>query len=178
MVRTASARATSRVRPRRNQRPRHGTRAPGELLATRRGLGRRRQIPHGLRPLLYDSKQILSDQLEHWAITSERRGDGHLNLALLTDGLRADALAGNHDRRRLPLLPDTELKFHRRHSPATSISTAPVHGAHHTDLSGYGRRAQRRQRDNARHLYITTSAPIPHRVVCVNRWICSIPTRL
>ena len=39
--------------------------------------------------LLYDSKQVLSDQLEHVIETSERRGDGYLNLALLTDGLRA-----------------------------------------------------------------------------------------
>src|SRR5438309_10848881 len=44
--------------------------------------------------LLYDSKQILSDQLEHVVETSERRGDGHLNLALLTDGLRAEREQG------------------------------------------------------------------------------------
>src|ERR1041385_5331148 len=44
--------------------------------------------------LLYDSKQILSDQLEHVMETSERRGDGYLNLALLTDGLRAEREQG------------------------------------------------------------------------------------
>src|SRR5579871_4020784 len=44
--------------------------------------------------LLYDSKQILVDQLEHVAATSERRGDGYLNLALLTDGLRAEREQG------------------------------------------------------------------------------------
>src|SRR6202046_1441026 len=44
--------------------------------------------------LLHDSKAILEDQLEHVAETSERRGDGYLNLALLTDGLRAEREQG------------------------------------------------------------------------------------
>src|SRR5579872_6561832 len=44
--------------------------------------------------LLYDSKQVLVDQLEHVAQVSERRGDGYLNLALLTDGLRAEREQG------------------------------------------------------------------------------------
>jgi sulfate adenylyltransferase large subunit len=44
--------------------------------------------------LLHDSKAILEDQLEHVAISSERRGDGYLNLALLTDGLRAEREQG------------------------------------------------------------------------------------
>jgi sulfate adenylyltransferase large subunit len=44
--------------------------------------------------LLYDTKQILADQLEHIEETSERRGDGYVNLALLTDGLRAEREQG------------------------------------------------------------------------------------
>src|ERR1019366_5933183 len=44
--------------------------------------------------LLHDSKSILEDQLEHVQATSERRGDGYLNLALLTDGLRAEREQG------------------------------------------------------------------------------------
>src|SRR3954468_16959116 len=44
--------------------------------------------------LLYDSKQIFEDQLEHVQQTSERRGDGYVNLALLTDGLRAEREQG------------------------------------------------------------------------------------
>jgi sulfate adenylyltransferase large subunit len=44
--------------------------------------------------LLHDSKSILEDQLEHVAETSQRRGDGYLNLALLTDGLRAEREQG------------------------------------------------------------------------------------
>ena len=44
--------------------------------------------------LLYDSKQVMADQLEHVEETSERRGDGYVNLALLTDGLRAEREQG------------------------------------------------------------------------------------
>ncbi len=44
--------------------------------------------------LLHDTKSILEDQLEQVAETSERRGDGYLNLALLTDGLRAEREQG------------------------------------------------------------------------------------
>jgi sulfate adenylyltransferase large subunit len=44
--------------------------------------------------LLYDTKQILADQMEHIEETSERRGDGYVNLALLTDGLRAEREQG------------------------------------------------------------------------------------
>src|SRR5665811_841085 len=44
--------------------------------------------------LLHDSKSIFEDQMEHVVETSERRGDGYLNLALLTDGLRAEREQG------------------------------------------------------------------------------------
>jgi sulfate adenylyltransferase large subunit len=44
--------------------------------------------------LLYDTKQIMADQLEHIEETSKRRGDEYVNLALLTDGLRAEREQG------------------------------------------------------------------------------------
>ncbi|MDH4176665.1 MAG: GTP-binding protein [Thermoleophilia bacterium] len=44
--------------------------------------------------LLYDTKQVFVDQWEHIEATSERRGDGYVNLALLTDGLRAEREQG------------------------------------------------------------------------------------
>src|SRR5688500_17854007 len=44
--------------------------------------------------LLFDTKQILVDQLEHIEETSKCRGDGYVNLALLTDGLRAEREQG------------------------------------------------------------------------------------
>ena len=40
--------------------------------------------------LLYDTKSIFEDQLEAVEDSSRRRGEGYVNLALLTDGLRAE----------------------------------------------------------------------------------------
>ncbi len=44
--------------------------------------------------LLYDSKSIFTDQLEAVERTSEQRGDSYTDLALLTDGLRAEREQG------------------------------------------------------------------------------------
>jgi sulfate adenylyltransferase subunit 1 len=40
--------------------------------------------------LLYDSKSIFEDQLDALEASSRNRGEAALNLALLTDGLRAE----------------------------------------------------------------------------------------
>src|SRR6476660_1032278 len=47
-----------------------------------------------IRRLLDDTKQIFVDQMEHIEETSKRRGDAYVNLALLTDGLRAEREQG------------------------------------------------------------------------------------
>ena len=44
--------------------------------------------------LLYDSKSIFEDQLEAVEAASERLGNAEVNLALLTDGLRAEREQG------------------------------------------------------------------------------------
>src|SRR5438105_9372385 len=44
--------------------------------------------------LLYDTKSIFEDQLEAVERTSRQRGDEYTNLALLTDGLRAEREQG------------------------------------------------------------------------------------
>jgi len=44
--------------------------------------------------LLYDTKQIMVDQLEHIEDASRRRGHDYVDLALLTDGLRAEREQG------------------------------------------------------------------------------------
>ena len=44
--------------------------------------------------LLYDSKQVLADQLEHVEQTSRRMGHEFVDLSLLTDGLRAEREQG------------------------------------------------------------------------------------
>lgn len=44
--------------------------------------------------LLYDSKSIFEDQLDSIEESSKKRGDEHVNLALLTDGLKAEREQG------------------------------------------------------------------------------------
>src|SRR5438876_11223785 len=44
--------------------------------------------------LLFDSKQIMVDQMEHIEDASRRRGHDYVDLALLTDGLRAEREQG------------------------------------------------------------------------------------
>ena len=44
--------------------------------------------------LLHDSKSIFEDQLEHIEAVSKRRGSDYVDLALLTDGLRAEREQG------------------------------------------------------------------------------------
>ncbi len=44
--------------------------------------------------LLYDSKSIFEDQLEAMEVSSKKRGDENVNLALLTDGLKAEREQG------------------------------------------------------------------------------------
>lgn len=44
--------------------------------------------------LLYDSKSIFEDQLEAMELSSQKKGDENINLALLTDGLKAEREQG------------------------------------------------------------------------------------
>ncbi|MEO8088046.1 MAG: GTP-binding protein, partial [Bacteroidota bacterium] len=44
--------------------------------------------------LLYDSKSIFEDQLEAIEMTSRQKGHDYVDLALLTDGLRAEREQG------------------------------------------------------------------------------------
>src|ERR671927_526920 len=85
--------------------------------------------------LLYDTKQILVDQLEHIEETSKRRGDGYVNLALLTDGLRAEREQGItidvayryfHTPRRKFIIADTPGHEQYTRNMVTGASTADV----------------------------------------------------
>src|SRR5919204_2037359 len=85
--------------------------------------------------LLHDSKAILEDQLEHVIRTSERRGDGYVNLALLTDGLRAEREQGItidvayryfQTARRKFIIADTPGHEQYTRNMATGASTADV----------------------------------------------------
>jgi sulfate adenylyltransferase large subunit len=71
--------------------------------------------------LLHDTKSILEDQLEHVAETSERRGDGYLNLALLTDGLRAEREQG--------ITIDVAYRYFQTGAAAGAAAIAGVNGS-------------------------------------------------
>jgi bifunctional enzyme CysN/CysC len=121
--------------------------------------------------LLYDTKQILVDQLEHIETTSERRGDGYVNLALLTDGLRAEREQGITidvayrsfvtPRRRFQLA-DAPGHVQYTRNMVTGASTADV-----AVILVDARRGVVEQ--TRRHSYIAAILGIPHVVVAVNK---------
>ena len=63
--------------------------------------------------LLHDTKSILEDQMDHITETSERRGDGYVNLALLTDGCGPSANRGSRSTSPT-VLPDRRRRGARR----------------------------------------------------------------
>jgi sulfate adenylyltransferase large subunit len=121
--------------------------------------------------LLYDSKQILSDQLEHVVQTSERRGDGYLNLALLTDGLRAEREQG--------ITIDVAYRYFQTARRKFIVADTPGHeqytrnmvtGASTADLSIVLVDARKGVSEQTRrHAFISSLLRIPHLVVCVNK---------
>jgi sulfate adenylyltransferase subunit 1 len=121
--------------------------------------------------LLYDSKQILADQLEHIEETSERRGDGYVNLALLTDGLRAEREQGITidvayrsfvtPRRRF-LLADAPGHVQYTRNMVTGASTAELAVVLVDARKGVVEQTRR-------HTYITAILGIPHVAVAVNK---------
>jgi sulfate adenylyltransferase large subunit len=121
--------------------------------------------------LLYDSKQILADQLEHVMQTSERRGDGYLNLALLTDGLRAEREQGItidvayryfQTKRRKFIIADTPGHEQYTRNMVTGASTADLSVVLVDARKGVSEQTRR-------HAYIASLLRIPHLVVCVNK---------
>ena len=121
--------------------------------------------------LLYDAKQILADQLEHVMQTSERRGDGYLNLALLTDGLRAEREQG--------ITIDVAYRYFQTARRKFIIADTPGHeqytrnmvtGASTADLSVVLVDARKGVSvQTRRHLYISALLRIPHVAVCINK---------
>jgi bifunctional enzyme CysN/CysC len=121
--------------------------------------------------LLYDSKQILADQLEHVVRTSERRGDGYVNLALLTDGLRAEREQGItidvayryfQTKRRKFIIADTPGHEQYTRNMVTGASTADLSVVLVDARKGVSEQTRR-------HAYIASLLRIPHLVVCVNK---------
>jgi sulfate adenylyltransferase large subunit len=122
--------------------------------------------------LLYDSKQVLEDQLEHVALASERRGgEGTLDLALLTDGLRAEREQG--------ITIDVAYRYFATPRRRFIIADCPGHrqytrnmvtGASTADVSVVLIDARRGVLEQSkRHAFISALLGIPQMVVAINK---------
>jgi bifunctional enzyme CysN/CysC len=121
--------------------------------------------------LLYDSKQVLSDQLAHVEQASERRGQDFLDLSLLTDGLRAEREQG--------ITIDVAYRYFATAQRRFIIADTPGHeqytrnmvtGASTADLAIVLIDARKGVvAQSKRHAFISSLLGIPHVVVCVNK---------
>src|SRR5215475_13082654 len=121
--------------------------------------------------LLYDTKQILVDQLEHIEDASRRRGHDYVDLALLTDGLRAEREQGITidvayrsfvtPRRRFQLA-DAPGHVQYTRNMVTGASTADVAVILLDARQGIVEQTRR-------HSYIAATLGIQHVVVAVNK---------
>ncbi len=121
--------------------------------------------------LLYDSKQVLADQLAHVEHASRRRGDGELDLSLLTDGLRAEREQG--------ITIDVAYRYFATAQRRFIIADTPGHeqytrnmvtGASTADLAIVLVDARKGiVAQSKRHAFISSLLGIPHVVVCVNK---------
>ncbi len=121
--------------------------------------------------LLHDAKSILADQLAHVKETSARRGDGELNLALLTDGLRAEREQGitidvayrsfQTDKRRF-IIADCPGHEQYTRNMVTGASTADLALVLVDARNGLVRQSRR-------HAAISALLRTPHLVVAINK---------
>ncbi len=121
--------------------------------------------------LLYDSKAIFEDQMEAIERASERAGGEQVNLALLTDGLRAEREQGITidvayryfaTPKRKFIIADTPGHIQYTRNMVTGASTANV--AIILVDARLGVLEQTR-----RHAYIASLLKIPHIIICVNK---------
>ena len=121
--------------------------------------------------LLYDSKAIFEDQMEQLEMASVRRGEEQVNLALLTDGLRAEREQGITidvayryfaTPKRKFIIADTPGHVQYTRNMVTGASTANLAiilvDARHGVLE-----------QTIRHSYIASLLGIPHIVICINK---------
>ncbi len=123
--------------------------------------------------LLLDSKAILADQLEHVEEASRRRGGaaGHLDLSLLTDGLRAEREQGITidvayryfaTARRKFIIADTPGHVQYTRNMVTGASTADLAVVLVDARHGVVEQSRR-------HAFVAALLGIPHVVVAVNK---------
>jgi sulfate adenylyltransferase subunit 1 len=121
--------------------------------------------------LLYDSKAIFEDQLTALELASTNRGHEHLNLALLTDGLKAEREQGITidvayryfaTPRRKFIIADTPGHIQYTRNMVTGASTANL-----AIILIDARLGVIEQ--TIRHSFIASLLQIPHIVVCINK---------
>jgi bifunctional enzyme CysN/CysC len=121
--------------------------------------------------LLYDSKAIFEDQLEAVERTSRERGDEYTNLALLTDGLRAEREQGITIDVAYRYFATPKRKFIIADTPGhTQYTRNMVTGASTADLALVLIDARNGiVEQSRRHAFLASLLGIPHLVVCVNK---------
>lgn len=121
--------------------------------------------------LLYDSKSIFEDQYENIRATSERRGETTVNLALLTDGLRAEREQGitidvayryfSTPKRKF-IIADTPGHIQYTRNMVTGASTANLAIILVDARQGIVEQTRR-------HSIIASLLGIPHIALCINK---------
>jgi sulfate adenylyltransferase subunit 1 len=121
--------------------------------------------------LLYDSKSIFEDQYEAVKSASERRGEEGVNLALLTDGLKAEREQGitidvayryfSTPRRKF-IIADTPGHIQYTRNMVTGASTSNVALILVDARNGIVEQTRR-------HAIISSLLQIPHLVICINK---------
>ena len=121
--------------------------------------------------LLYDSKSIFEDQLEAVERSSKNRGHDHVDLALLTDGLRDEREQGITIDVAYRYFATPKRKFIIADTPGhTQYTRNMVTGASTANLALILVDARNGMvEQTARHSYIASLLKIPHIVVCVNK---------
>lgn len=121
--------------------------------------------------LLYDSKSIFEDQYEAVRATSEKRGEEYVNLALLTDGLRAEREQGITIDVAYRYFATPKRKFIIADTPGhTQYTRNMVTGASTANLAIILIDARKGVIEQTmRHTFIASLLRIPHVVVCINK---------
>jgi len=121
--------------------------------------------------LLYDSKSIFEDQLQAIELSSRRRGNEYTNLALITDGLKAEREQG--------ITIDVAYKYFATPKRKFIIADTPGHiqytrnmvtGASTANLAIILLDARKGiVEQTMRHTFLVALLGIPHLVLCVNK---------
>jgi sulfate adenylyltransferase large subunit len=121
--------------------------------------------------LLFDTKQILVDQLEHIEDASRRRGHDYVDLALLTDGLRAEREQGITIDVAYRSFVTPRRRFQLADAPGhVQYTRNMVTGASTADLAVILVDARKGVVEQTRrHSYIAAILEIPHVAFAVNK---------